>query len=107
MSKSKKESLTKAQKEQEKQYNEYKKIYLEVTKSLTDEQANAFNTVIGVFKENYATDQSVQFASWLSKDTDKEAIYNSYIKFRQFQFENMRKEMANTSEQESTLKVVN
>ena len=96
MSKSKKGSLTKAQKEGKKYYNKCKEIYLKTAKGFTEEQAKAFDTIIGVFKENYATDQCVDFAIWMKKhdvvlDNKKETMFNNYIKFRQSQLESGKK----------------
>ena len=101
MSKSKKASMTKAQKEQKKQYKEFMKIYQDTIETFTLEQSRAFAAMIDVFKENYATDQCIDFAMWmkgygiaLDVDITEETILNTFIKFKQSKFDEMRKEMA-------------
>jgi len=92
MSKSKKESLTKAQKEAKKHYDKCSKIYLKVMETLSEEQLEAFDIMIKVFKENYATDQCMGFVMWMKNNNmysglnaNPEAVFNSYIDFRAFQ----------------------
>ena len=106
--------MTKAQKEQKKQYKEFMKIYQDTIETFTLEQSRAFAAMIDVFKENYATDQCIDFAMWmkgygiaLDVDITEETILNTFIKFKQSKFDEMRKEMAKINKKDSNLKIVN
>jgi len=102
MSKSKKESLTKAQKEREAHYNKCQKIYNDTVMQFTDEQKMAFSLMIEAFRYNFALDQCIEFTKWIDKEANVEHVYNAYMEFQNFQ-----NEMKKTGKDESTLETVN
>lgn len=102
MSKSKKASLTKAQKERKEHYDKCQKIYNDTVKQFTDEQTTAFSLMIEAFRHNFALDQCVEFTKWMNKEANTQNIINDYIDFQKFQ-----SEMKRTGKDKSVLETIN
>tara|TARA_R100000734_G_C3291271_1_gene83083 strand:- start:230 stop:538 length:309 start_codon:yes stop_codon:yes gene_type:complete len=102
MSKSKKASLTKAQKERKEQYDKCQKIYNDTVKQFTDEQTMAFSLMIEAFRHNFALDQCVEFTKWMDKEANINHILNAYIEFQKFQ-----NEVKKTGTDKSALETIN
>lgn len=97
MSKSKRESMKKMQKE----YDELQKVAHQALDAMNNDTRRAVDTVHNTEMETYAQHQCILFITWLVRNEVKyelDQLHEYYIQFRKAQFKIMQEEISDVTE---------